>query len=79
MNSSPKALASGGGLSVTLGVPGHLSTAKSVPYHLYNSFGALLPHQPEGLGMQRSSAMTLPSYWFQLRRGQQGTGSMVSL
>ena len=40
----------GGGLSVTLGAPGHLSISKSVPCHLYNSFKGLLPHQPEGLG-----------------------------
>ena len=39
-----------GGLSVTLGVPQHLSIAESVSYCLYNPFGALLPHQPKGLG-----------------------------
>ena len=35
----------GGGLSVNLGVLGHLS-----PCHLHNSIGGLLPHQPKGLG-----------------------------
>ena len=39
-----------GGLSVTLGVPGHLSIAESVPCHLYNPVRALLPHQSKGLG-----------------------------
>ena len=39
----------GGGLSVTLGAPGHLSIAESVSCHLYNPLKALLPHQPEGL------------------------------
>ena len=50
MNSSPKAPAMGRGLSVTLGAPGHLPIAKSVPCHIYNPFRAILPHQPEGLG-----------------------------
>ena len=49
-NSPPKVPASGEGLSVTLRAPGHLPIAKSVPCHLYNSFGPFLPHQPEGLG-----------------------------
>ena len=40
----------GGDLSVTLGVPQHLSIAESVSYCLYNPFRALLPHQPKGLG-----------------------------
>ena len=40
----------GGGLSVTLGVSGHLSTAISILCHLHNSIRALLCHQPKGLG-----------------------------
>ena len=47
---SPRAPARGGGLSVTLGAFGHLSTATSIPHHLHNSIRALLPHQPKGLG-----------------------------
>ena len=39
----------GGGLSVTLGVPWHLSITESVSCYLYNPFRALLPHQPQGL------------------------------
>ena len=44
-----------------------------------NSIGALLPHQPKGLGMQRSSAVTLPSSCSLPRRGWWETGCMVSL
>ena len=40
----------GRGLSITLGVPGHLSITESVSCHLHNPFQALLPHLPEGLG-----------------------------
>ena len=40
----------GRGLSITLGVPGHLSIAESVSCCLCNPFGAFLPHHPEGLG-----------------------------
>ena len=43
MHSSPRAPASGGGLSVNLGASGHLPTATSVPCHLHNSIRALLP------------------------------------
>ena len=39
-----------GGLSVNLGVSGHLSTATTVACHLHNSIRALLPHQHKGLG-----------------------------
>ena len=40
----------GGGLYVTLGASGHLSTATSVPCHLHNSIRALLPHKSKGCG-----------------------------
>ena len=50
MHFSPKAQASGGGLYITLGASGHLSTAIPVPCHLHNSIGPLLPHQPKDLG-----------------------------
>ena len=44
MNSFPKAPTGRGGLSVTLGVPGHLSIAESFSCCLCNPFRALLPH-----------------------------------
>ena len=47
---SPKTSASGGDLYFHLGALGHLFPTRPVPFGLHNQFGALLPHQPEGLG-----------------------------
>ena len=49
MISSPRTLASGVGLSVTLGAPWYLPTIGSVPYHFYNPVRTLLSHQSKGL------------------------------
>ena len=53
MISSPRALASGGGLSVALGAPWHLSNIGAVSCHLHNPVRTLLPHQSKGLGWSR--------------------------
>ena len=79
MNFSPKAPAGGGGPSVTLGGPGHLSIAKSVPCHLYNSFGALLPHQPEDLGDVEKFCSDITFQLVSTKEEQWGTGGMAFL
>ena len=50
MNSFPKTLVSGRRPFNHSGEPGYMSIAESVSCCLYNPFGALLSHQPEGLG-----------------------------
>ena len=40
----------GEGPCITLGVPKHLPLITTIPYHVCNPVGALLPHWPKGLG-----------------------------
>ena len=68
-----------GGLSVTLGVPGHLSIAESVSCHHYNPFRALLPHQPEGIGDAEKFCSDVTFLLVLIERWQWGTGYMAFL